>query len=383
MKQATEECVVKKERLLDALEMLDQIPVRTSLPTSVYVKATPVGGSKLRFVRLYLSAEVAGYVDIAPYAGLWPFDHTVYLDRRLLFSFCLAARTIKSKSDFKFKVQNGELLVTSGTRKLKLACAVETAGYAQAPVGGSRVEVEPELVAMLQRAKQCTQGEWAKAELETVMLNPEDGGIALYATTGMLHFRAQVPSELKLKRPTPFPLMLIDMLKAKVLAGLEVTDKEVVLVYRHGKLWQSMNAVARKEFPLVNFSKMVAKLRQSSKPSFTLYSTALSASVQRLVSYLASVRKLDWIVTLSGKKEDSSRLGMVVKISGALFREQVKLKSSLTNDVDVDWPLDKVAGLLVDVAEKGRVMAVSLDQQGRAYVKVGSDIELVVPRRLR
>ena len=105
------ECLVKKERLLAALETLDQIPVRMSLPTSVYVKATPIGGSKLRLVRLFLSAEIAGYVDVAPTAGKWPFDKTVWLDRRLLFSFCLAARQIKGKSDFTFKILNGELLI--------------------------------------------------------------------------------------------------------------------------------------------------------------------------------------------------------------------------------------------------------------------------------
>src|ERR1039458_9510666 len=168
MKQVTEECVVKKERLLDALETLDQIPVRTSLPTSVYVKAEYIQGGRVRF---YLSAEVAGYVGVSPLRGAWPFDKVVYLDRRLLFSFCLAARTTKAKSDFKFKVQNGELLVTHGSRKAKLACSVETAGYADAPSGGSKVDAEPLLIAMLQRVKQCTQGEWAKAELETVMLN--------------------------------------------------------------------------------------------------------------------------------------------------------------------------------------------------------------------
>ena len=87
------ECLVKKERLLAALETLDQIPVRTSLPTSVYIKAEPTA----KGVRMFLAAEIAGYVDVAPTAGKWPFDKTVWLDRRLLFSFCLAARQIKGK----------------------------------------------------------------------------------------------------------------------------------------------------------------------------------------------------------------------------------------------------------------------------------------------
>ena len=376
---AVEECVVKKERMLAALETLDQIPVRASLPTSVYVKAEPTA----KGVRMYLSAEVAGYADVVPLSGKWPFAKTVWLDRRLLFSFCLAARQIKSKSDFKFRTQNGELLVASGSRKLKLATAVETAGYAAAPQGGSAVEVEPQLVAMLQRAKQCTQAEWSLQELETVMLNPEKNKLALYATTGMLFFRAEVDSALKLKGPTPFPLMLIDLLKAKSLAGIEVTQKEVVLVYKHGRLWQSMNAVARKKFPLQKFSETVAALRKSSKPSFAVYSTALSASLQRLVGYLASVRKLDWILTLQGKPQDGGRLGLVVKVSGAVFRESVGLKQPVSADVDIDWPLDKISSLLIDIAEKGRLLEVSFDKQGRAYVKAASDVEVLVPRRLR
>ena len=236
---------------------------------------------------------------------------------------------------------------------------------------------------MMQRAKQCTQTEWSMQELETVMMAAEDGKLALYATTGMLSFRAGIESALALEKPTPFPLMLIDLLKAKQLAAVEVTAKEIVLVYRHGRLWQPLNVVARKKFPLAAFSETLARLRKASRPVFSIYSTALSAALQRLVSYLSSVRKQDWILTLSGKVANGGQLELVVKVGGAVFREKVNLKQKLAADVEIDWPLDKIAPLLIDIAEKGRVLEVSFDAKGRGYVRAGSDIEVTVPRRLK
>lgn len=373
-------CVMKKETLLSALEALDMISSRQTTPTASFVKVEPIG-DKIRF---YLTAEVSGYMEVKP-SGEWPFyNETIYLDRKLFFSFILAARQIKAKSDFRFSRLKNSIIVSNGSRRMKLACGVETAGYADEPVGGTIIPVDAAIISMLQRGQQyALQQEWSMAELETVMMASEPDGLAFYSTTGMLSFRGCTPSEVKLVKPVPIPPMLIDLMKNKSLQAIQVTSKNAVLIFKHGKMWQELNLLAKKKFPLEKLNQTLGQLRKTSKPVFTLYSSRLATALSRLVCYLGTVRKLDWVLNLKGTEEESRKLEMVVDIGGAKFRERVVLKSPVVKDVDVDWPLDKVAGLLIDIAEKGLVLQISFDEKGRAYLRAGSQIEMLVPRRVR
>lgn len=373
------DCMMKKQTLLSALEVLDMISSRQTTPTAGFVKVTPQEKS----VRFQLTAEVSGYVDVKP-SGPWPFEEAIYLDRKIFFCFILAAQAIKSKADFQIGRIKNSISITNGTRHMKLACGAEVNGYLDAPTGGVTIPVDASIISMLQRGREyATQQEWSMAELETVMMASESDGLAFYSTTGMLSFRGCIESEVKLVKPVPIPPMLIELMKNKSLQSIQVTAKDVVLIFKHGKMWQELNQLAKNKFPLSKLSETVGHLRKTSKPCFTVYSSRLATALSRLTNYLGTVCKADWVLNLKAAEQDGSQLSLLVDIGGARFHERLLLKSPATKDVDIDWPLDKVAGLLIDIAEKGLVLQVSFDGKGRAYLRAGSQIEMLVPRRVR
>src|SRR5712675_373555 len=285
------EWVINREEILAAVDKLGLIPSRPGISSSEYICIKPRKSS----IQMLLASEVSGYA-IAKGKGNWIFDKPIYIDRRLFDPFISAARNIKSKSDFHFiKSGKTELTIINGTRKSKMTCSEPKHGYEDiGKTNGHEVKTEKELNTMLIAAKHCAEQETAVPELGCVYAKRSGKYVVLYATTGLLLFKARIKSKLHLKESIPFPLYIIDLLSNDKLVGVEATKKEVVLDFGNSKIWQTITVQAKKKFPYKQIDKQMQKQAKTAKLSYSIESKLLGQVVDRLIGYLSSVRRLDW-----------------------------------------------------------------------------------------
>jgi hypothetical protein len=153
----------------------------------------------------------------------------------------------------------------------------------------------------------------------------------------------------------------------------------VVLDFGNGKVWQSIAIAANKKFPYKMIDKCIKKEQKTAKEAFTANAKLFGNIVQRLTSYLNSVRRLDWVLTLKGEK-DSKYLNLEVPLGHTVFKDKIKVKNTIRSTFEVDWPLDRVIGILSVIASTQDRVIVSFDKDNRAYLRT-SDIDLLIPRR--
>jgi hypothetical protein len=366
---------IDRDKIIDAIETLGLVPSRPGIATSEFICIRP----KKNRIKMMMASEVSGYV-IAEGKGRWPFEKDVYIDRRLLDPFIMAAKNIKSKSDFKFtKTGKDELTVKNGTRKAKLTCSTPRQGYADIKTKGREVKKEKEFNSMLVAAKQCADNETSTPELNCVYVKKKGDHIQFYSTTGKAMFRAEVKSKLKLKEPIPVPLFIIDLFANQNLIGVEATDKDVVLDFGNGKIWQTIAVHAKNKFPWKRIDEQMKKEAKNSELSFIVDAKMFGTTVSRLSSYLGSVRRLDWVLKLKGSKGSNS-LEMLVPLGHTEFKDKILVNKTIDRDFEVDWPLDRLQGIIEVMASTQNKLYVHFDKDNRAYIKTHS-IELLVSRR--
>ena len=366
------EWIVEREVLLDAIEVLGLVPSRPGIVTSEYILVKPGKSS----IRLVLASEVYGFVDIKG-SGKWPFPKNIYIDKRLFDPFVNAARNINSKSNFVFKkTGSNEITITNGTRRAKLTTAEPKQGYIEIDKSKhNEIKISSQTNKMLLAAKECAEQETAKPEISCVYVNKDQ----IYATTGELHFRAK-SHKFKLKKAIPFPTFIINLVANDKLKSIGTTSIEVILNFVNGKVWQTIPVAAKKKFPQKQIDKWFAQQTKESKLAFVTKAEKFGTIVSRLVSYLNSVRRLDWVLTLKGRKGEN-KLDLIVPLGGhTQFKDRIRIENKVKKDFTVDWPLGKLFSILSVMASYDEKIYVHFDSKNRAYIKSGS-IELLVSRR--
>lgn len=369
-------CTIKREELIQAIDLLTMIPSRPGIGTSEFICFHHSKNN----LKLMMTSEVSGYAELK--VSQWPFDKDIYIDRRLFDPFVSAAKNISSKSNFEFsKSESKELTVINGSRKGKFTCADRKKGYDNLKFTGSHeVKAERHLNELILAAKHCAEQETAVPELGCVYLVRKQKELLIYATNSLLVFRAEVKSKLKLKQPLPFPIYLIDMLADNRLVGIEATKHEVILDFGIGKIWQTIAVAANNKFPRKKIDERITEERKTATEAFTIEAKAFGSIVQRLAGYLDSVRRMDWVITLRGNK-GSHRIELEIPLGHTTFKDKLKVKSKVKKDFDVDWPFDRCIGVLTTIANSQDKVTVSFDKENRAYLRT-SQIELLIPRRV-
>lgn len=371
------EWIVNRDEIINVVEVLSMIPSRPGIITSEFIHIAYWGKNK---IRLTMASEVSGYVEIKG-VNKWPFEKSIYIDRRLFDPFISAAKNIKSKSDFQFiKSDKKELTIVNGNRKAKLTCAEPKAGYEDiGKTTGHEVKTEKELNTILIAAKHCAEESTSEPEKNCVYARRSGKNIAIYATTGVLNLRAKVKSKLYIKEPLPIPLYIIDLLANTKLVGVEATKHELVLDFGIGKVWETISVQAKKKFPWKRIDELIDKESKDSKLAFTVDAKSYGTVIERLAGYLGSVRRLDWVLTIKGKKGSRS-LETIIPLGHTQFKDKVKTRKKIAYDFSVDLPFDRVIGVLGTIASTGERIHWSFDKENRSYVKAGN-IELLISRR--
>jgi DNA polymerase III sliding clamp (beta) subunit (PCNA family) len=370
------EWIVNRDEIINAVDDLSLVPSRPGIVTSEYIRVT----SSKNKIRMSMTSEISGYSE-ATGKGRWPFDKTIYIDRRIFDPFITTAKNIKSKAEFIFsKSGKNELSISNGHRKVKLSCSDKKSGYNElGKTSGHEVKVEKALSTLLLAAKHCAETETAEPEKNCVYARKSGKYLILYATTGILNIRCKIKNKLYLKEPLPFPLYIIDLLSSDRLVGIESTKHDVVLDFKSGKIWQTISVPAKKKFPWKQIDKLIDNESKKSKLGFVVEAKQFGLIIDRLAGYLGSVRRLDWVLQLKGRK-DSSRLETIVPLGHTTFKDKIKVRKPITFDFSVDLPFDRILGVLEVIASTGEKVYWNFDKDNRSYVKT-SGIELLISRR--
>ena len=328
--------IVDKDKLFEAIAVLDLVPSRSGIAASVFVRLDG-NGSKLR---MSLSSEVSGQVVVRG-EGKWPVKKPFYLDRRLLFPFIYVAQSVSTKSGFEFQLEKKELLVRHGRRRARFSLVDSVMGFdkLKKKKASVRMHIDDRLRKLMLSARGCAVDDPSLPHLNCIYLKPgkKTTTTEVYTTNGAVGFHAVHKVKKSMKNPLPFPLYVAGLLKEEGVKRVLNQKNQVVLEFENGDIWQMVSAKAAKKFPVKTIIKMLAELRKT-KSMFRMECRRLHNVVERLLLYLASVSRQDWVLWLKGSKGGKEIL-FEVTVPQGVFREKVPVHKALVSDVEIEWPL--------------------------------------------
>lgn len=366
---------VERDKLLPVLQTLDLVPSRPAVPSSNYLMLEGKDGK----VQMAASAEICGRVWVTG-EGSWPFPKQAYfVDRRLFLPFLFASKDIKSKAPFQFYKQGESLVVQQGRRKAVFETATAVSGYGAKPdTSGIALQFDKGLSLAVRCARESATTDTSVPHLNCVYLIPRAGRVDVMATNQIIMQQSTPSSKLALTKPLPFPLYLVDLVNHDDLKKVIWAKKELILEFGHGVIWQTVSAIASKDFP----SKAIYDRMTAGKEMpemFRLDCHKLGIVVARLAVYLGAVRRIDWFLSIKGIVGGTD-LTLEAKVPQGVFREKIacgKLKSV----IDAEWPLDNLLPVFEYIGKEEAGDLVVRYEDKEAMVKTKSGGQKLVLRR--
>lgn len=375
---------VRREVLLDAVEVLELVPARLGVPSSEFFRIGNLGNGKTQWT---VASDATGVQRIIG-EGIWPVSsHPFYVNRKIFTPFVQAAHEIKNKNSFEFKLMGKSLVIRHGKRKAIFSTQPGIDGYGGMVSGNSmnRLELSEAARGLVYCARECASGDQLKPELHCVYLHPVEGLVDILASNQKIMFRARAKTGLNIKESVPMPLFLVTVLGARQLKAVEWKKGLVLLRFPYGEIWQSISSKAL-SFPrkgIVGHISTGAK-----KPVLFRVSTRrIATALERLGAYLQAVRKQDWVLELSAKKGDTELL-LKTSIDHFAAEERVAVDGEVAEDFQLNWPLQMLIPVMEYVGQAHKKLWLevrlwmALNKKGKrvlaSYVKTG-DVQLVIP----
>jgi len=372
---STTEWTVDPEKLIDVFGVLDLVPARPGIPTSVFIQLSEKKGR----ADLMLSSDVTGVVSIKGEGSIGA-SKPVYLDRRLLFPFILTAQNYRSDRPFVFSKVGKQIKVTQGRRKATFDLLPSNAGYGIPNDGkGSVLPMEKKVSSLVTIACACATSDPTVPELNCVYIKRTKKGIALYASNQLVVFRAHHTVKGTFPKTLPFPLFLVPVLTNDRIKEVRLQEKDVTLGFDCGRIWQGVSAKALKGFPLETMDGLIDDGKKWTE-QFRLLTHKLGAVTARFSEYLTSIRRQDWLLTVAAAKGDKQVL-LEVKIPQGIFREYVSIAEPAKEDIQIGWPLEILLPIFDYLAKnKEAVLSVRFDKKTPYYISAGG-VSVVVTKK--
>lgn len=366
-----------KADVLTMASVVDSIPSRPGLPTSLFFQVEP----KKKNVSFKITAEATAEVML-PGDGHWPQSETFYLDRRMFLPFVLAAKDLQNDHPFEFTAKEKQLVVRNGKGRVGwFDCnpTIHGYGFPHKSDSVSVLQLDDKLRGLIYGARECATADIVTPQLNCVYIEPTKSGVEVLATNQKLMFRGVIDTKMKVRTHIPLPLQLVQLLGSPELQQVRWKEKSVELVFPNGRIWQSVSHQARKSFPADVIRKYMDEGNKA-PVVFKVPSKRLAHVLDRLCFYLTSVRRQDWSLKMSGKKNEHW-LTLTTNVATSRFQERVKLDRPLKVDVAMDWPLDMLEPIFAYLnTQKDVSMTVRVNKLGRSFVQSGP-ISLVIPRK--
>jgi hypothetical protein len=357
---------VEKQELIDASSILELVPQRAGVPSSDFVKVK----TTKKYVEMALSSVVNAVVRVNG-KGLTD-SKSFFVDRALLTPFIQAGRNWKG--DFKLGMDDTKWYLRQGSRTAELTMRTEPlGGYGiwKEKDGLKEVKLSEELRRLLLVSQGCATADPSLPFLSCVYI----GEKVVLATNGTLMFVGLRQKQDSLR--FPFPIGVIPLLGNGLVKAVGVEGDQVILDCGLGYIEGSVSAVTRKDFP----KKSVVERAQWARayPVLSkLPAERLAKMLERLSSYLASVKREDLILRLEIGGE---KVKAIVRVQQAKFEEQIEVED-LKGEGVLDFPFDLVKPVLEYIAEHDENVTIRVDESKKSpYAVSGASVMLLVARR--
>ena len=225
---------IKVADLCAALHILDAVPVKTTIASSMFIKMEPRGKRLTMQVASDISAEAFVNTD-----GDWPLEGLFFVDRKLFVSFC---NNCKALPTITFRSKASELIVSAKGRSGRFTNMEGVPGYITfGRTKGTEVVFTQEDIEILQLAATTAGKSDIDPHLCAIVL---DSGRAMATDTETL-FHAPISYD----GPTlGIPLELIDHLA--LATGIYVTDSAIRVKFPRGLIEQQLSSEVQSRFPI-------------------------------------------------------------------------------------------------------------------------------------
>lgn len=326
---------VDAETLVTVFKQLDLVPSTIGVLSGQFVMLELLGKNK---VRAMLSSLLSGSF-ILKGGGEWPFDEKINLDRRLLFPFVQVGENIKSKAPFEFRKGKKEVTVKHGRRNARFGLTSQVAGYGTTPGVGDGFELssQKEFWELIRCLRTCASTDPTVPHLNCVYLAKGDGVVDLFASNEYIAAWATHKIKHSVKQNIAFPLYLLEKVGSDGMKRIICQEKQVVLEFENGVLWEQMSAKAISKFPHAMAKKRFLET-QAYPRRFSVPSAKVGLVCKRLETYLAAVNRKDWVLVIEGTA-GSNELRFTAEVPQGIFKELVRAEKSLASDAKIVLPL--------------------------------------------
>src|ERR1019366_2712898 len=183
----------------------------------------------------------------------------------------------------------------------------------------------------------------------------------------------------KLPEKLAFPVYLIPFLGKAGVQTVRARERDVLLDFNCGHIWQPLSVKAQKGFPIAMVESLITDGKKYPE-RFRLHAHKLGSVVGRFSAYLGSAKKEDWTMTV--RAEQGARYVVFESlVQQARFREQIAVEESVREAFSLDWPLDILVPIFEYLAkDRETVLSVRFGKKTPYLLDAGA-IQLVVSRR--
>ena len=367
---------IRRSKLIAALQVLDLVPVKLGIPSSEFIYIRSENGK----VKMSVASYIAGEVEVEG-KGEWPLKKGFFVDRYSFFPWVFASREIKNKNLFEFTRHKDSLVINHGTRKLELESQSNVKGYGNPKKlfkhKHTSIPVSTVLKEMLMCGKNCAVSDAIVPHLNTVYVTKGKSGslgMEAYASSDKVYYLGLGNlEEGKIKSAIPFPLFLIGLLNTDGIKKISWVGKYIVLRFEQGIIWQPISEEALKEFPVSDI-QLYAKKSKKVPITFVASSRRFTTLMVRLSYYLQAVRRKDWSVRISGKK-NKKYISVYSEIPGSHFNEKLSISEKIPDNFKLDWPLDILSPVFEFLSKKTKKLGLVVrvdNRHGISYVRAGA-----------
>jgi len=310
---------IDTQALLTAVAILENVPSRTGIQSSEYVKLECAGDT----LRLLLASDLVGAVSV-PVTEPTPFSF--FVERRLLFPFVNAAKG--HDKPFTATYAGGCLTLKERKRSVKYQGVDAMKGYTDvSPSKEKTIKLEKAHLAELRLAARYASFDSLAPELSCVWM--DEAGGAICATNKFSVFSSRV----KVAGSGPIPFIFPDLLNEE--SKVKVSSEGARIVYPSGYLFQSFNEKALKNFPHKQITATIAAAEKW-KLRLQLPAKKMVEALQRLALYVNGASSDETIIRVTAKAGDATLRFSTAAAQGH-FSETITLSKAPTEAWEADW----------------------------------------------
>ncbi len=355
---------VSRDKMLDAVDMLDKIVHRKPINSSHVVRLE----YKDNKLYMQLSSDATAIARIKPSEGEWPLDDaSFFIDRTVLFPFIRVGKG--STGDFKISSLKGQLLLRQGARKAKYTNVIEPAGYSPNKfVKGKAIAFDVQCSRVVEAAMVAVSKDAREPEIACVYV--DEKGIA-YSTDNAVMFESETGSSFGKAFPIPtFAASLFSTAKS-----LAVNNSAIVLTFGVGQICSQISDEARDHFPLSRFDAAFKAFKTVPVQIEMTVSQFHQLIVEHFDAYTSRLDKPSFLNITPAKRPGSHAYHFSIYVSGGEITFSGKAITAASSFTGVEQTISAkrlayVATMLKELCDGESILKMRFDKDSHLLLEV-------------